>query len=127
MNVYTKRWEVKCGNSGQKGEWSVACHGTSLSLAKNLVIEGFKKGKIQKFKNSKDKEEGIVGKGVYFIPIIEISESYSTHCNGVLCVFICRVNPEEIKKIHHNSIYVVNKPSMDVIPYRLLVKYRTNK
>ena len=96
-------------------------------MAKNLVIEGFKKGKRQKFKNYKDKEGSIVEKGVYFMPIIEIVESYSTPCTRVLCVFICRVNPEEIKKINHNSIYVVNKPSMDVIPYRLLVKYRTNK
>jgi hypothetical protein len=51
---------------------------------------------------------------------IEIVESYSTPYNGVLCVFICRVNPEKIKKVHHNSIYVVNEPSMDVISYRLL-------
>ena len=61
------------------------------------------------------------------MPIIEIVESYSTPCNGALCVFICRVNPEKIKKVHHNSIYIVNEPSMDVIPYRLLAKYWANK
>ena len=60
------------------------------------------------------------------MPIIEIVGSYSTPFNGVLCIFICRVNPEKIKKVHHNSIYV-NEPSKDVIPYRLLVKYWTNK
>ena len=61
------------------------------------------------------------------MPIIEIVESYSTSFNGVLCVFICRVNPEKINKIHHNSIYVVKEPNKDVIPYRLLVKYWINK
>ena len=57
----------------------MAYHGTSLSFAKNIIIEGFKKGKRQKFKNSKDKEGNIIEKGVYFMPIIEIVESYSTH------------------------------------------------
>ena len=38
------------GSSGQKGEWSVEYHGTSLSFDKNLLIEGFKKGKKQKLK-----------------------------------------------------------------------------
>ena len=46
LNVYRfEGWKVKCGNSGQKGEWSVAYHGTSLSFAKNIIVEGFKKGK----------------------------------------------------------------------------------
>ena len=115
-------WEIKCGKINKKGEWCVAYHGTSLENAKNIIIEGLKEGKRQHYQAHKDQEGNQIGTGVYFTPHIETAELYSKSCNGIKCVFMCRVNPEKMKKIPNKEIYVVNDPKSDAIPYRLLIK-----
>ena len=117
-----QNWEIKCGNCNIEGEWCVAYHGTSFSNAKNIIIEGLKEGPRQAFQNAIDDKGKIVGKGVYFSPIIEIAEQYSISCEGIKCVFMCRVNPSKVKRIDRESIFVVNNPEVDAIPYRLLIK-----
>ena len=115
-------WEIKFGKINKEGEWCVVYHGTSLENAKNIIIEGLKEGDRQSFKDAKDKEGNQVGTGVYFSPNILIAEQYSKSCNGIKCVFMCRANPEKLKKIPGVDYYVVNDPLNDVIPYRLLIK-----
>ena len=115
-------WEIKFGNINKKGEWCVVYHGTSLENAKNIIIEGLKEGNRQTYQDSKDKEGNQIGTGVYFSPYIEIAEEYSKPCNGIKCVFMCRANPEKLKKTPSDGYYVVNDPINDAIPYRLLIK-----
>jgi hypothetical protein len=78
---------------GNPNEWCVAYHGTTLPNVKNIIIEGFKEGPRQHFKNTFDDEGKKVGKGVYFSSIVEIAEYYSIPYEGIKCVFMCRVNP----------------------------------
>lgn len=118
-----ENWHIKCGNSNNKDEWCVAYHGTSLSNAKNIIIEGLKQGHRQQFKHALDVKGNIVGKGVYFSPSIKIAEQYATPYEGVKCAFMCRVNPEKMKMPEEERIYVINEPEIDVIPYRLLLKW----
>jgi len=115
-------WEIKCGKINKEGEWCVAYHDTCLENAKNIIIEGLKEGNRQIYKDYKDKEGNQIGTGVYFTSHIEIAEIYSKPCNGIKCVFMCRINPEKMKKIPHHEFYVVNDPKIDAIPYRLLIK-----
>jgi serine/threonine protein kinase len=115
-------WEIKCGNINKKGEWCVAYHGTCLENAKNIIIEGLKEGSRQHYQDYKDKEGNQIGTGVYFARHIEKAEKYSKPCNGIQCVFMCRINPEKMKKIPKHEVYVVNDPRTDAIPYRLLIK-----
>lgn len=117
-----QNWEIKCGNSNKEGEWCLAYHGTSFSNAKNIIIKGLKEGHRQAFQNAIDDKGKTVGKGVYFSPIIEIAEHYSISCEGIKYVFMCRVNPLKVKKIDKESIFFVNNPEVDAIPYRLLIK-----
>ena len=118
-----ENWHIKCGNNNNKDEWCVAYHGTSLSNAKNIIIEGLKQGHRQQFKHALDVKGNIVGKGVYFSPSIKIAEQYAIPYEGVKCVFMCRVNPEKMKMPEEERIYVINEPEIDVIPYRLLLKW----
>ena len=115
-----ENWNIKCGNTNGEGEWCVAYHGTSLSNAKNIIINGLKAGDRQALQNIKDEEGEIIGEGVYFSPFINIAEHYSEPIEGMKCVFMCRVNPKKAKR--KEKIYVVNEPDIDVIPYRLLIK-----
>ena len=117
-----ENWNIKCGNCNKKGEWCVAYHGTSLSNAKNIIIKGLKEGPRQSLKNDKDDNGKIIGTGVYFSSIIEIAEYYSKPCEGIKCVFMCRVNPLKMKRIDRESYFIVNEPEVDAIPYRLLIK-----
>lgn len=115
-------WRIKCGKINKEGEWCVAYHGTCLENAKNIIIEGLKEGNRQHYQDYKDKEGNQIGTGVYFTPHIEIAEIYSKPCYGIKCVFMCRINPEKMKKIPNHEFYVVNDPNTDAIPYRLLIK-----
>jgi serine/threonine protein kinase len=96
-------WRIKCGQINKEGEWCVAYHGTSLENAKSIIIEGLKEGKRQHYQNYKDKEGNQIGTGVYFTPYIEIAEYYSKSYFGIKCVFMCRVNPEKMKKTPKNE------------------------
>ena len=115
-------WQIRCGKLNIEGEWCVAYHGTSLSNAKNIILEGLEKGHRQQYKNKVDKEGNKIGKGVYLSPKIEISEKYSEPYLGIKCVFMCRVNPDKMKIAVEKEIYVINEPDFDIIPYRLLIK-----
>ena len=115
-------WEIKFGNINKEGEWSVVYHGTCLENAKNIIIEGLKEGNRETYQDTIDKEGNQIGTGVIFSPLIDIAEKYSKPCNGIKCIFMCRVNPEKLKKTPRNNYYVVNDPINDVIPYRLLIK-----
>ena len=117
-----KDWGIRCGNCNKEGEWCVAYHGTNIENAKNIIVEGLKAGKRQHFRNSFDKNGELVGKGVYFSPIIEVAEYYSNSKDGIKCVFMCRVNPNTVKQPKKKNIYVINEPEEDVIPYRLLIR-----
>ena len=124
LNItFYDNWEIKCGNKNQKGEWCVSYHGTSLSNAKNIIMEGLQKGSRQFFQNKNDEKGEKIGIGVYFSPYIKIAETYSTPHEGIKCVFMCRVNPETVKKVKNSKIYVINNPDVDIIPYRLLIKW----
>jgi hypothetical protein len=64
-----------------------------------------------------------VGNGVYVTPDISIANGYSKSNNGIKCVFMCRVNPKEIRYSKNEPKYwVVNGTPNDIRPYRLLCK-----
>ena len=107
------------------GEWCVAYHGTSVEFAKSILINNFKVGDRQAFEDDDDiNHPGYkVGKGVYVTPEITIAESYSLSVEGYKCVFMCRVNPLNIRIPRNQQDYwIVSGNSNDIRPYRLLIK-----
>ena len=118
-----ENWQIRCGKTNQKGEWCVAYHGTSISNAKNIITDGLMEGNRQYYSKHKDQRGNDIGTGVYFSPSINVAEQYSKPYEGIKCVFMCRVNPEKMKQPVKDLIYVINDPEMDIIPYRLLIKW----
>ena len=110
------------------GEWCVSYHGTSIHYAKSILINNFKVGARQACENHDDLNHPgqKVGKGVYVTPEISIAESYAKNniIQGFMCVFMCRVNPINVRiSKQYPSYWVVNGTSDDIRPYRLLIKY----
>ena len=107
------------------GEWCVAYHGTSVEFAKSILINNFQEGPGQMYENYDDDNHPgkKVGRGVYVTPEITIAEGYSKTIDGFKCVFMCRVNPLNIR-IPKNTpnIWIVSGHSNDIRPYRLIIK-----
>ena len=107
------------------GEWCVAYHGTSVEFAKSILINKFQAGPGQAYENDDDinHPEKKVGRGVYVTPEISIAESYSKIVDGYKCVFMCRVNPLNVRIPKSNQkIWIVSGNSNDIRPYRLIIK-----
>ena len=113
------------GMSNKEGEWCVAYHGTSVEFAKSILIDKFKKGSRQAYKDDDDINHPgkKVGEGVYCTPEISIADEYSVPVDGYKCVFMCRVNPKNVRIPKTCQDYwVVSGNSNDIRPYRLLIK-----
>ena len=107
------------------GEWCMAYHGTSIKFAKNIIINGLQAGPHQFHSNDKDiNHQGKkVGIGVEVTPDILLAEKYSDEFQGYKCVFMCRVNPLNVRIPEKNPrTWIVNGNSNDIRPYRLLIK-----
>ena len=127
-----KVWDVYDGKDntwldyhGKKGEWAVAYHGTNLQFAECIMDKGLAPGQRQAYANYDDANHPgqKVGIGVYVTPDIKIADRYSNSNNGIKCVFMCRVNPKEIRYSKAEPKYwVVNGTPNDIRPYRLLCK-----
>ena len=127
-----KVWDVYDGGDntwldyhGKKGEWAVAYHGTNLQFAGSIMKTGLAPGQRQAYADDDDVNHPgqKVGDGVYVTPDISIADGYSNSNNGIKCVFMCRVNPKEIRYSKNKPKYwVVNGTPNDIRPYRLLCK-----
>ena len=107
------------------GEWCVAYHGTSIKFAKSIIINGLQAGPRQFHSNDNDINHPgkKVGIGVVVTPDILLAEQYSEEFQGYKCVFMCRVNPLNVRIPDRNPrTWIVNGNSNDIRPYRLLIK-----
>ena len=127
FNQYDGGDNTWLGMTGKKpGEWCVAYHGTNIGYAQSILINKLKAGGRQAYSDDYDSNHPghKVGDGVYVTPEIGIAESYSTPINGYKCVFMCRVNPKNVRiPTSCPNYWVVSGNSNDIRPYRLLIKY----
>ena len=116
-------WLGKTGN--KTGEWCVAYHGTQLSFAKSIIINGLKVGPTQSLCYDDDLNHpgNKVGKGVYLCRDFKYAKEYSNPVQGYRCIFMCRVNPKVIRICRRYPQYCVVDGNINCIrPYRLLIK-----
>ena len=124
------------GTEGKKGEWAIAYHGigkgNEFKKLLNIVLNNFKNGPRQFYKryiNVRDKNQSLVGKGIYLAPDIDEAEKYSDKIQlgerkcKYQFVIMCRVKPD---KIRDPGIYPLNwvvDDNYDCLrPYRILIK-----
>ena len=116
------------GYTGEdNGEWCIAYHGTNVNYALSILENGLKSGIHQFYSDSEDINHPgeKVGEGIYVTPIISIANEYALRQNPrkYKCIFMCRVNPRNIRIPEDNEDYWVVKGGIDDIrPYRLLIQ-----
>jgi len=116
------------GYTGEdNGEWCVAYHGTNINYALSILNTELKEGIYQAYSDSKDINHPgeLVGEGIYVTPLISIADEYALRQSPkkYKCVFMCRVNPRNIRIPEDNQDYWVVKGGInDIRPYRLLIQ-----
>jgi len=140
IDKYDKN-NIWLGMSNIEGEWWVAYHGAARAsksnavkvIIKNIVKNGFKKGKNQVHKDYKNinnlsnKDHPIVGKGLYLSDKIAVAEGYAgtveTENKEYKIAFMCRVCPNKVRISSDEENYFVVDPNNDCVrPYRILLK-----
>ena len=105
--LYDNGDDTWLGYTNEVGEWYIAYHGTSGTVAKNILEKGFKMGKRQLYRDSNNinpltkKMFPKVGKGVYCTPQISEAEKYGNKITfdekQFKLIFMMRVNPYKIR------------------------------
>ena len=115
------------GMSNSNKEWCVAYHGTNIKYAKSILTSSLKPGvnQVHQYCDNINTRCPLkkVGIGVYVSPNPKVAEGYSSITNNYLCMFMCRINPNNFRTCEDRKDYwVVNPTEEDIRPYRLLIK-----
>lgn len=116
------------GMDNSQKEWCVAYHGTNIKFAKSILLSNLKPGvnQVHQYCDNINKRCKLkkVGIGVYVSPLPDVAEGYSTQTNNYLCMFMCRINPNNFRTCEdtNQEYWVVNPTEEDIRPYRLLIK-----
>ena len=115
------------GMSNSNKEWCVAYHGTNIKYAKSILTSSLKPGinQVHQYCDNINTRCPLkkVGMGVYVSPNPKVAEGYSSITNNYLCMFMCRINPNNFRTCEDKKDYwVVNPTEEDIRPYRLLIK-----
>lgn len=112
---------VWLGSNDQRGEWPVSYHGTGVSQAKTIAMDGYDLSKGKRF---------AFGYGVYSTPDIKVAEKYATKFsykgNEYLLVLQNRVNPATLQKASAERTgvgeYWVSPGDKDIRPYGVCIR-----
>ena len=128
LGKYDNGDDTWLGMNNSAKEWCVAYHGTNIKFAKSILLSNLKPGINQVHKDCDNINEKCklkkVGIGVYVSPLPDVAEGYSTQTNNYLCMFMCRINPNNFRTCEdtNKEYWVVNPSEEDIRPYRLLIK-----
>ena len=123
-NKYDNGDTTWMGHSNSKNEWCIAYHPTSIKFAKSIILNGLQPGHSQFYEDYEDEnhKNGKVGKGVYLYPKIKDAENHLKFDDEYLCIFMCRVNTQNLKIPKDSDILIYVAEAKDLRPYRICLK-----